>query len=649
MRMGRSHIVTSLRRYRVLLFGGLAAVLLMAVACGGDDGDSAATTTATDTTTQVAAQTATTQTTTTETTTAAATTTTAQATGPTTVTVPTTQTTTATTTAPTTPAQPAAMTADPKYGGTFNSFVFGGSLTFDPGHFDFRGAAPGCSLQHGYDRLVDYERPYNPEHGATFTPGLAESWEPNAAGDVWTFHLEEGVTFHDGSAFDADDVVATFERLLDPNWDPSTRIGSTYKEFITSVEAVDSHTVRFTLDAPNRTMIPFMVNPYGSHILSADDIRAAPGQGLDGGNWNHVTTYNGTGPWLLVDYDGENGQKWEKNPSYWGTDADGNSYPYMDEYIQPVIRDETTRFALLQSGGIDVWPGCGPTVKRAEGEALIGRVGADKIAGIDSTRALYTFYFINWEIPPFDNPLAREALRRAIPVVQQYCIPNQCLGLPGRGVNSDWYPNHSVSEEEYATFAGMSPTPQGQAADLQRAKELLCEAGFPDCKASFQYTQGLGEPGVGFEMWTVAINAMREAGFELDAQLKEYGVFMAEIREGRWHMTRENLFATVDYPLDLHAISLSAFGRGLGGRAWYFPGQERLDDVYFEFVRSLDDSRAQELAKDWERIHREPDFPILSIGWPASFRVFRTYVKNWYPGPNGMSIEDLKHVWLEGK
>jgi peptide/nickel transport system substrate-binding protein len=633
-------------RYKTALVGGAVALLLLVVAaCGGDDGDTAGTTT-TDTTTQPAAQ-QTTETQTTQTTTAAATTTQQQTTGSTSVTVSRTPTAATQTTTTTSSSGGSMMKEAPVRGGTFNSFVFGGSRTFDPGHFDFRGAAPGCSLQHGYDRLVDYERPYNPEHGATFTPGLAKSWETNAAGDVWTFRLEEGVKFHDGSDFDADDVVATFGRLLDPNWDPSTRIGSTYKEFITEVEAVDSHTVQFTLDSANRTMIPFMVNPYGSHILSSDDVRAAPGQGLDGGNWNHVTTYNGTGPWILVDYDGENGQKWEANPNYWGKDADGNPYPYMDEYIQPVIRDETTRFALLQSGGIDVWPGCGPTVKRVEGEALISRIGADKMQGIDSTRALYTFYFINWELPPFDNPMAREALRRAIPVWQQYCIPNQCLGLPGRGVNSDWYPAHSVSADEYADFAGMSPTPQGQAEDLQRAKQLLCDAGFPDCKAEFTFTQGLGEPGVGFEMWTVAINAMREAGFVMDAQLKEYGVFMAEIREGRWHMTRENLFQSVNDPLDPYAISLLSVGTGLGGRPWYYPGQERMDEVFFRYARAIDNAAAQEEAKAIERILNEPQLPMISIGWPATNRMYYLYVKNWFPGPGSMTLEDLKHVWID--
>jgi len=91
-----------------------------------------------------------------------------------------------------------AAKSGPVMGGTINSFVFGGTLTYDPHHFDFRGAAPGCALQHGYDRLIDYGRPYDPEIGAEFLPGLAESWEANAAGDVWTFRLKKGVKFHDG-------------------------------------------------------------------------------------------------------------------------------------------------------------------------------------------------------------------------------------------------------------------------------------------------------------------------------------------------------------------------------------------------------------------------------------------------------------------
>ena len=538
------------------------------------------------------------------------------------------------------------MKEAPVMGGTFNSFVFGGSLTFDPGHFDFRGAAPGCSLQHGYDRLVDYERPYNPEHGATFTSGLAKSWEPNSTGDVWTFRLEEGVKFHDGSDFDADDVVATFGRLLDPNWDPSTRIGSTYKEFITSVEAVDSHTVQFTLDSANRTMIPFMVNPYGSHILSADDVRAAPGQGLDGGNWNHVTTYNGTGPWILVDYDGENGQKWEKNPNYWGTDPAGNSYPYLDTYNHPVVRDDTTRFALIQSGGIDVWPGCGPTIKKKEADAMIQRVGADKLGAIDSSRGLFTHYFINWEIPPFDNPNVVEALRLAIPVYDMYNIPDQGRGLPGRTVQCDWFPEYCIPQDEFETFPSRNPDPAQRAADVARAKQLMCDA-FADCTAPFQYELGLGEPGMGFEMWTIAVQGMRDVGFTLEAQLKDYVAYMNEIKQGNWHMTRENLFQSVNDPLDPYAISLLSVGTGLGGRPWYYPGQERMDEVFFRYARSMDNAAAQEEAKAIERILNEPQLPMISIGWPATNRMYYLHVKNWFPGPGSMTLEDLKHVWID--
>lgn len=622
--------------------GALALVMALAVACGGgDDGDAMTQTTTTTTTGQAAAATTTTTAATTQ---QAATTTQAQPTGPTSITVarPTgggTQT-TGTTTEGT-----MMMKKEPVYGGTINSFVFGGALTFDPHHFDFRGAAPGCSMQHQYDRLIDYQRPFDPAQGAVTIPGLAESWEPNAAGDVWTFNLREGVTFHDGSEFTADDVVATFQRVLETDWDVSTRVVIRARQFMTDVTKVDDHTVQFHLDAPNRTVIPFLGSPYAGHILNSDDITTND-RSVDTYPWKKMEESNGTGPWLLIDFDTDTGQKWERNPNYWGTDPEGNSYPYLDVYNHPVVRDDTTRFALIQSGGIDLWPGCGPTIKKAEADAMIQRVGADKLGAIDSSRGLFTHYFINWEIPPFDNPNVVEALRLAIPVYDMYNIPDQGRGLPGRTVQCDWFPEFCIPQDEFETFPSRNPDPAQRAADLSRAKQLMCDA-FADCTAPFQYELGLGEPGMGFEMWTIAVQGMRDVGFTLEAQLKEYGVYMAEIREGRWHMTRENLFQSVNDPLDPYAISLLSVGTGLGGRPWYYPGQERMDEVFFRYARSIDNAAAQEEAKAIERILNEPQLPMISIGWPATNRMYYLYVKNWFPGPGSMTLEDLKHVWID--
>ena len=165
------------RRRALLAASVLALVLLLAAACGGDDDEgTTATTTSTDSGSTAAAQT-TAASTTAETTTAS---------------TASTQTTTATTTAASTTAStstetaaPAAPMPEPKFGGHLNRiapFIVRG---VDPGHFDHRGSSAGCAFQAGYDRLVDYERPFNPERGVVYIPGLAKSWEVDDAGTTW--------------------------------------------------------------------------------------------------------------------------------------------------------------------------------------------------------------------------------------------------------------------------------------------------------------------------------------------------------------------------------------------------------------------------------------------------------------------------------
>ena len=101
-------------------------------------------------------------------------------------------------------------------------------------------------------------------------------------------------------------------------------------------------------------------------------------------------------------------------------------------------------------------------------------------------------------------------------------------------------------------------------------------------------------------------------------------------------------------PLDPYAINLLSVGTGLGGRPWYYPGQERMDEVFFRYARAhRRRCKAQEEAKAIERILNEAQLPMISIGWPATNRMYYLYVKNWFPGPGSMTLEDLKHVWID--
>ena len=118
-------------------------------------------------------------------------------------------------------------------------------------------------------------------------PRLAESWEPNADGSVWTFAIRQGVTFHDGTPLTANDVVQTFEKLINPDGgsaNAQSALGGVLSPG--GIEAPDDATVVFNLDAPNGNF-PTLVSSsnYNAIIIPAD---------LDPNEWGQ--TFMGTGP-----------------------------------------------------------------------------------------------------------------------------------------------------------------------------------------------------------------------------------------------------------------------------------------------------------------------------------------------------------------
>ena len=140
-------------------------------------------------------------------------------------------------------------------------------------------------------------------------PRLAESWAPTEDGQVWRFKIRQGVTFHDGTPLDAEDVATTFNRLADPD------AGSNSLSVFTGVlakggaKAVDDTTVEFQLDAPNGNF-PFLV--------SSDNYNAIILPKTYEGDWEK--TFIGTGPWKLDSFRPGEGVSYARNPDYWDKD-----------------------------------------------------------------------------------------------------------------------------------------------------------------------------------------------------------------------------------------------------------------------------------------------------------------------------------------
>ena len=158
-------------------------------------------------------------------------------------------------------------------------------------------------------------------------PMLAESWNPNSDGSVWTFKLRKDVKFQDGQMMKADDVVASIDRLTDPA--NSSNALSVFKGVLSKggTKKVDDYTVEFHLDAPNGNF-PYTVSNdnYNAIILPASY------------SGDYEKTFIGTGPFKIEKYTPKVGASFVRNDQYWGTKAlpDRVEFTFYGE-MQPMI------------------------------------------------------------------------------------------------------------------------------------------------------------------------------------------------------------------------------------------------------------------------------------------------------------------------
>lgn len=305
-----------------------------------------------------------------------------------------------------------------------------------------------------FDTLVGYA-----EESTEVVPSLAEKWEVAQDGLTYTFSLRKGVKFHDGTDFNAEAVKWNFERWMDKNHPMHNAEGYEYyndmfggykgdeNHVIKSVDVVDEHTVKFTL---NRTLAPFIQN-LGMSCFAIASPKAVEAAGAEGFNEKPV----GTGPFKFVEWKRNDTITLEKNPDYWNA-----GYPKLDKLVFKSIPENTARLTALINGEIDLMDGLNPddaeTVKGNSELQLILRPSMN-----------IGFVGFNVEKKPLDNPKVREALAYA--VNKPDIIEAFFAGLGQPAVNpmppSLWGHNNNLKDREF---------------NLDKAKQLLAEAGYPN-------------------------------------------------------------------------------------------------------------------------------------------------------------------------
>lgn len=272
-----------------------------------------------------------------------------------------------------------------------------------------------------------------------FVPALATSWE-SADAKTWTVKLREGVTFSDGEPFDADAVVANYDRAKDPARNPRPANTST----IESVTAVDSHTVEFVLTQPLGSFPAFLNETYSNMVSPAVLARTN-----DVGS-NPV----GTGPFVLEQRSADS-ISFTRNPTYWGA-----SQPYSDRIVFRIIPDTQSLFAALQAGDIDL-------ITKTDDTTNAQAEGVDGIQVI-RTPGLGTMHiFLNTTKPPFDDVRARLALAHATDREAYVAFTN----TDGQGeiVDGPWPSGMPVT--------GAAHTDKWPAYDVEAARALVDEIG----------------------------------------------------------------------------------------------------------------------------------------------------------------------------
>jgi ABC-type transport system substrate-binding protein len=272
----------------------------------------------------------------------------------------------------------------PQYGGTLR-IALPGDLTFFNAH---QGPAAGGNTAWVANNIFNSLLTLTPPPELKVVPELAKSWEVLDGGRTYVFRLEEGVTFHDGTDFDAHAAKWNFDRVLDPevkSW------VAPYYEDVEEVEAVDKYTLRVRMKEPFGALHRVLAGYFqGIQMASPKAFE------LYGKNWGRHPS--GTGPYKMKAWVPGERVILEKNPHYFK-----KGFPYLDTLEFRVMRDSVAASAALRAGEID----------------FIARVPLQQVFVLEKTPDIQvvtgpsmapTVALLNMRVKPFDDVRARRAV-----------------------------------------------------------------------------------------------------------------------------------------------------------------------------------------------------------------------------------------------
>ncbi|MBP1851617.1 ABC transporter substrate-binding protein [Rhizobium halophytocola] len=272
-------------------------------------------------------------------------------------------------------------------------------------------------------------------------PQLAKSWDISEDGKTYTFHLQQGVTFHDGEAFDSSVAKASLDRARGAD---SVNPQKRYFASIDTIETPDANTLVLKLTQPTGSLLYWLGWPSSVIVgtKSAADDKVTP---------------IGTGPFKFVSWAKGDKVELEANADYWNKDVKLG----LDHVTFRFIADPQAQAAALKSGDVDAFPEFGAP------ELMDSFKGDDTLTTVIGNTELKVVAGMNNARKPFDDKRVRQALMMAI---DRQTVVDGAWNSLGTPIGSHYTPN----DRGYVDLTGT------YAYDPEKAKALLAEAGYPN-------------------------------------------------------------------------------------------------------------------------------------------------------------------------
>lgn len=335
-----------------------------------------------------------------------------------------------------------------------------------------------------------YEGLVGRDKNADIKPLLAEEWK-QLDDTTWEFKLRKGVKFHDGTAFNADAVKATFDRMLDPNVaSPRAVVFKMVKE----VKVVDEFTVQFILSEPFAPLLSILASHEGG-IISPKAIEKFGKQ--------IINEPNGTGPFVFESWTPGQEIVFTKNKEYWGTKAN------VDKVVFKVVPEETTRISMLETGEAHI--------AEPLSVPMMSTVEASSNVEVYRSEGFGTEYIgFNVQKEPFNDVRVRKAIAHA---VEMDAILKGVYNNVGKKANS------LLGSKVF----GYHPDMKAYEYNLNEAKKLLAEAGYPN---GFETTLKTMDSKERINMAEVVQSQLKGIGVKVNIQVFEYGTFLQHVNKG---------------------------------------------------------------------------------------------------------------------